>query len=89
MVLHPYAHPIVLSRAWCLFELYVAITSQSQVQMCFSPSDESGFFDALRAGRFDAKAVCGTIDATKATASVAEDKAMITDRIEAEVGVKR
>ena len=54
--------------------------------MCFSPSDESGFFDALRAGRFDAKAVCGTIDAMKATASVAEDKAMITDRIEAEVG---
>ena len=55
--------------------------------MCFSPHDEAGFFAALRGGRFDAKMVCSTIDATKATASVAEDKAMITERIQAEIGV--
>jgi hypothetical protein len=45
--------------------------------MCFAPADEQSFFDALGAGLFDAKALCSTIDAMKATASVVEDKTMI------------
>ena len=77
----PWDQPIVLSRAWCLYELYVAILAKAPVQMCFSPDDERRFFEALRAGLFDAKAVCSTADAMRATATVLDDKAMITDRI--------
>ena len=67
------------------FEIFTAIATQSQVQMCFSPQGEQGFFEALRAGRFDAKAVCSTLDAMKATASVEDDKKMITARIERQI----
>ena len=55
--------------------------------MCFAPADEKGFFDALESGAFDAQAVCSTIDAMKAMASVEEDKTMITERIKEEVGI--
>ena len=60
---------------------------KAQVQMCFAPSDEVRFFAALRRGQFDAKAVSGAVDAMKATASVAADKAMITDRIKQELSM--
>jgi hypothetical protein len=55
--------------------------------MCFAPADEKGFFDALGSSAFDAKAVCSTIDAMKAMASVEADKTMITERIKDEVGI--
>jgi hypothetical protein len=73
----------------CLFEVFISIISKAQVQMCFAPADERAFFDALGsgAGAFDAKAVCSTIDAMKAMASVEEDKEMITERIKEEVGI--
>ena len=55
--------------------------------MCFAPADEKGFFAALGSDSFDAKAVCSTIDAMEAMASVEEDKTMITERIKEEVGI--
>ena len=55
--------------------------------MCFAPAGEAAFFNALRDGVFDAKAVCNTVDAMQATASIEEDKIMITDRIAREVGL--
>jgi hypothetical protein len=73
--------------ARCLFEAFISIISKAQVQMCFAPADEKGFFDALGSGAFDAKAVCSTIDAMKAMASVEEDKTMIMERIKEEVGL--
>jgi hypothetical protein len=76
-----------VSSTRCLFEVFISIISKAQVQMCFAPADESGFFDALGSGAFDAQAVCSTIDAMKAMASVEEDKMMITERIKEEVGI--
>jgi hypothetical protein len=76
-----------VSSTRCLFEVFISIISKAQVQMCFAPADEKGFFAALGSGAFDAKAVCSTIDAMKAMASVEEDKTMITGRIKDEVGI--
>lgn len=61
--------------------------AQAPVQMLFSPTDEKLFFEALRAGAFDAKAVCGAVDAMKATATVPDDKAMIAGKIKKGVGL--
>jgi hypothetical protein len=80
-------NPVSVSSTRCLFEVFISIISKAQVQMCFAPADEKGFFDALGSGAFDAKAVCSTIDAMKAMASVEEDKTMITERIKEEVGI--
>ena len=41
----------------------------------------------MHAGEFDAAAVCSTLDAMKATASIEDDKTMITDRIKRECGM--
>eukprot|EP00935_MAST-01C_sp_MAST-1C-sp1_P000366 g366.t1 len=79
--------PVVLSRAWCLFEAFIAIIKEAEVQMCFAPADEKGYFDALGAGLFNAKEVCSTVDAMMATATEAADKEMITRRIKKEVGL--
>ena len=57
--------------------------------MCFAPSDERHFFDDLKHGNFDAQAVCSAVDAMAATATVAEDREMITGRIKREVGLKK
>ena len=71
----------------CLFEVYLSIVSTTQVQMCFAPDDEEGFFRALRAGSFDTKAVCSTIDAKRATATMEADKTMIMGKIQQDVGL--
>jgi hypothetical protein len=81
-------NPALYPPARCLFEAFISIISKAQVQMCFAPVDEQGFFSALGAGLFDAKALCSTIDAMKATASVADDKTMIMKRIKKEVGLE-
>jgi hypothetical protein len=72
-----------------LFEIFTAMTVGAKVQLCFAPSDEKGFFGALRQGLFDAKAVCSTVDAMQATATEQEDKVMITNRIAMEVGIEK
>ena len=56
--------------------------------MVFAPSDEDGFFEALHAGRFDAKDVCSRLDAMQASATVEADKQMITSRIQKEIGMQ-
>ena len=69
-------------------QIFTALVAKADVQMCFAPSDEAHFFDALRAGLFDAKAVCNTVDAMKATATMDADKTMILTRIQEEVGLE-
>jgi hypothetical protein len=43
MLLHPWDKPIVLSRAWCLFEIFTAIVTKANVQMLFRPDQEDLF----------------------------------------------
>ena len=71
----------------CCYQIFTAIIVNAKVQMLFAPNDESGFFEALRAGQFDAKAVCNLLDATKANATVEADKEMILGKIKQSVGL--
>jgi hypothetical protein len=87
MLLHPFDHPVVLSRAWCLFEIYTAMLVGASVQMLFAPDDEVAFFAALKAGTFGAKAVCGKVDATEATATEPDDLEMILAAIKKKIGL--
>ena len=89
MCLHPYDQPIVLTRAWCLFELFQALDLGSSVNMCFAPEDENAFYEALQSGEFDAKAVCSDLDASKATATEADDKFMILHEIKERYGLHK
>jgi hypothetical protein len=88
MLLHPYDKPVVLQRAWCLFEIFTAILADASVEMCFAPNEEGQFFAALRGGSFNAKAVCSTVDAIEATATEKDDKEMILESITRKVGLR-
>ena len=77
MVLHPWRDPGVLTRAWCLFEIFTALMSEATVQMCFSEKDAKGFFGALSAGEFDAKAVCARVDCRNAQATKETDRQVL------------
>ena len=61
--------------------------SGASVEMCFSPDGEEQFFEALRGGKFDAKAVCSTVDAMEATATEQADKEMILAAIRDATGL--
>jgi hypothetical protein len=87
MLLHPWHTPVVLSRAWCLFEAYTAILSGSVLQMFLAPQDEKEMFGALDRGAFDARAMCEGLDAAQATASFADDRDMILTEIKEHIGL--
>jgi hypothetical protein len=89
MLLHPWREPVVLSRAWCLFEVYTAILAGASVQMCFSKKDEKEFHEALKTRSFDVNAVCNWVDAKQATATEEDDKDMILEEISNNVGLAK
>jgi hypothetical protein len=89
MLLHPWREPVVLSRAWCLFEVYTAILAGASVQMCFSKKDEKAFHEALKTRSFDVDKVCNWVDAMQATATEKEDKDMILEEISKNVGLAK
>jgi len=94
MILSPWHDPVPMQRAWCLFELYCALTLQAEVQMALPPVDAADFYKTLIQKRgesvdgatFDAKQHIGRIDAQVATASVQTDKEMIFKIIAKEIG---
>ena len=53
-------HTVILSTCVrCLFEVFTAIVSKANMQMCFSPGDERAFFQALRAGTWSCQQPLG------------------------------
>jgi hypothetical protein len=89
MCLHPWDRPVPLSRAWCLFELYVALESKCKLSMCFGREDTGALFAAVKDRNFTAADAVGEIDAANADASVASDKALIIGLIENTMGIQR
>lgn len=43
MVLSPWNNPVPLTRAWCLFELYCCITTESKFEIIMPPEQENCF----------------------------------------------
>jgi len=85
--LHPFHEPLVLSRSWCLFELFTAMGLEAKISMCFSKEDAESFFDALDEQRFDAKSMVMKIHASTCEATDPRDKEMILNEIN-KVGVR-
>ena len=89
MCLHPWNRPIPLSRAWCLFELYVALESKCQISMCFGREDAAALFAAAQNRTFTAADAVGEIDAANADATEASDKELIVRLIQDTMGLER
>ena len=89
MCLHPWSQPIPLSRAWCLFELFVALESKCKTSMCFGRQDADALFAAAKDPHFTAGDAVGKIDAANADATDASDKELIIGLIKNTMGIER
>ena len=89
MCLWPLEAPVPLKRAWCLFELWMALQNGVKVTMCFGGADGAALYDAVRDGSFDIAKLVGEIRAQDAGCMEQKDKDMILSLIENEMGVER
>lgn len=88
--LHPWQQPVTLTRAWCLYELYVSLCCQCEVTMCFSAEGAAGFYRALESDpEFSVSGFLGVIDAENAEATEIADKDMILADIKQTIGTRR
>lgn len=82
LVLHPWADPIPMTRAWCLFEIQSAMHQQVRLDIALPPSERHAFHAAL-AQDFDAVLdMLVRVQAERAEAFLPADKEMIFARIE-------
>ena len=47
MVLSPWIDPIPLTRAWCLFEIYCSVITNSKFEVAMSKNEQESFFIAM------------------------------------------
>ena len=87
MCLWPWQKPTPLCRAWCLFELWVALDSDIRLSMCFGRHDASAMYAEYKSGSFDAAEIVGEIHAENAGCLLKKDKDLILGLIASTVGV--
>jgi hypothetical protein len=80
---------VPLARAWCLFELFVAMKSDCKVSMCFGTEDAAALHAAITKGDFSAERIIGDIDAAGAGAMKQSDKDLIMALIAEQVGIEQ
>ncbi|OQR85254.1 hypothetical protein ACHHYP_12041 [Achlya hypogyna] len=53
MVMHPWNDPVVLRRSWCVFEVYVAVTTGARFEMAMAPDQLKLLIDDLDEVAYD------------------------------------
>ena len=81
--------PAPFKRIWCLFEIYIALTSELPIAIQFGGVDEHDFRVALHSsgGRKRIAGALTTIDAERAQASIETDRDHILAVVEREMGL--
>jgi hypothetical protein len=83
--LHPWPHPVALTRVWCLYEVMTAL--ESNCKLTISPSYQVA--DTLFEARSDediSEAMAGKISIEDADATVESDRVMILNQVEQTLG---
>ena len=87
MIMHPWKNPITLTRSWCVFEVYVAISVGASFDVALAPTQADSFFLDMADDKIDAfYEMLGSINSENARATVGTDKTNIDAVIAAEVG---
>ncbi|KDO25130.1 hypothetical protein SPRG_09278 [Saprolegnia parasitica CBS 223.65] len=84
MVLHPWKNPTALTRAWCVYEVYVAICVGANFELAHM--DRAAFLRDMQTSPGTFLEMLSTIRSEKAQATVASDKASIDRAIVDQVG---
>lgn len=86
MVLEPWYQPQSLTRCWCLYELYLASITETQVLMAFSEEYEKRVTQALATNLNLASDIATRVDVRRANATYQRDREMIFAAIQGEGG---
>ena len=82
LALDSWRDPTPLTRAWCLLEIFTAISAKADVIMGFSLAEESSFKEQLAQNQAEVEAALAAVDAERAEATVQADRDMIFGAIE-------
>ncbi|EQC42352.1 hypothetical protein SDRG_00090 [Saprolegnia diclina VS20] len=83
LVVTEWRRPVILKRAWCLLELYTAVSTHASIHVAL-PSHQVA---AVRAHPDAFATYARTISMRRSTASVASDKAAIVAMLHAAIGL--
>eukprot|EP00164_Ancoracysta_twista_P005742 GFYU01007891.1.p1 GENE.GFYU01007891.1~~GFYU01007891.1.p1 ORF type:complete len:404 (-),score=111.10 GFYU01007891.1:375-1586(-) len=78
LVLSPWSNPIPFTRAWCLWEIYCAVDTNSRFEVALSDEDRKSFIDS---GPDDFMNMLGTIDVNKSESWDPKDREKIFEAI--------
>ncbi len=90
----PWSEPLYLTRVWCVFEMFTAVSQNKFICITMPPRESVSFSNAFSStGGEDSlnkmwKSL-GNIDVSNAAASVEEDKINIEKAIESSIGAER
>ncbi|EDQ91347.1 uncharacterized protein MONBRDRAFT_36252, partial [Monosiga brevicollis MX1] len=86
LVMSPWRDPVPMTRAWCLFEMMHALNGQVQLDIRLPEAEVDGFVDALAEDSDAVMDMLVRVQAEKAEAFKASDRAMIFQTVEATLG---
>jgi len=90
MIIHiePWSDPKVLTRTWCLYEMYLASISHAKVEMIASKDDETKMRNALAEDLHLAAKLSEHLDVEKTATNEKKDQRMIHAAINGDIGIE-
>ncbi|KAJ3409846.1 Kinesin light chain 3 [Chytriomyces hyalinus] len=85
MVLAPWSDPIPLTRAWCIFELYSCLKTESNFHVAMTNQETKSFLAALQYDGYELHRILGRIRCSKAEAGQPSDRDQIFRVVELQV----
>ncbi|CAE7029582.1 unnamed protein product [Symbiodinium sp. CCMP2592] len=82
LALTPHHEPQLLSRSWCLYEIYIAQKLKAEVSCGFVPAAEQQVIQSLQQGDALIEHMLNKVDAEKSQATVESDRLMILELIQ-------
>lgn len=89
MILAPWDDPIPLTRAWCLFELYCTIATESKFEIAMTVKEKRRFIETVQEDVGSVKDMIGSIDVLRSDAWNIDDKRKIFHVVEHSVGFNK
>ena len=77
LAIDSWREPTAITRAWCLMEIFTAITERADVVMGFSRAEEASFVREVAENQATVEATLQALDAQNAEATVEADREAI------------
>jgi tetratricopeptide (TPR) repeat protein len=87
LILSPWSNPIPLTRAWCLWEIYCAVKTNSKFEISITPSQHQSFITMITDDSGEFYKMLSNINVEKSECGKLEDKERIFSAVKLSVGM--